>query len=112
VNDIAVGDKEVYIATDLGIGIIHYEPYTLRKKADHYEKHMDEWGHKRLGFVHLLYRKDGEWVREISDNDGGHTAPWLAAMCYKYAVTGDESARQEAVESFKALLWLERGCFQ
>jgi len=108
VNDIAVGDKVVYIATDHGIGIIHYEPYTLRKKADHYERHMDEWGHKRLGFVHLLYMRDGEWVREISDNDGGHTAPWLAAMCYKYAVTGDKSARQEAVESFKAMLWLER----
>jgi hypothetical protein len=108
VNDIAVGDKVVYIATDHGIGIIHYEPYTLRKKADHYEKHIEEWGHKRLGFVHLLYKRNVEWIREVSDNDGGHTAPWLAAMSYKYAVTGDESARQEAVESFKAMLWLER----
>ena len=107
VNDIAIGDRVVYIATDQGVGIIHYEPYTLRKKADHYEKHLEEWGHKRLGFVHTLYQRDGEWIREISDNDGGHTAPWLAAMSYKYAVTGDESARREAVESFKALLWLE-----
>jgi hypothetical protein len=108
VNDIAVGDRVVFIATDHGVGIIQYEPYTLRKKADHYEKHLEEWGHKRLGFVHTLYMHEGEWVREISDNDGGHTAPWLAAMSYKYAVTGDESARKEAVESFKAMLWLER----
>lgn len=108
VNDIAVGNKVVYIATDHGIGIIRYEPYTLLKKAGYYEKHLEEWGQKRLGFIHTLYKKGDEWIREISDNDGGHTAPYLAAMCYKYAVTGDESARKEAVESFKAMLWLER----
>ncbi|MGV8096611.1 MAG: hypothetical protein AB2L24_32545 [Mangrovibacterium sp.] len=108
VNDIAVGDKVVYIATDKGIGIIRYEPYTLLKKADYYEHHLEEWGHKRMGFIHSLYKKDGEWIREISDNDGGHTATYLAAMCYKYAVTGDPEARKEAVESFKAMLWLER----
>ncbi|MBN1353008.1 hypothetical protein JXJ21_26695 [candidate division KSB1 bacterium] len=108
VHDIAVGDKIVYIATDGGVGIIRYEPFTLRRKADYYERHIEEWGHKRLGFIHTLYQKDGEWIREISDNDGGHTAPYLAAMCYKYVVTGDETARQEAVESFKAMLWLDR----
>ena len=107
VNDIAVGDKIVYIATDHGIGIIRYEPYTLLKKADYYERHIDEWGHKRLGFIHTLYKKGDEWIREVSDNDGGHTAPYLAAMSYKYAVTGDKSAREEAVESFKAMLWLQ-----
>ncbi len=108
VNDISVTDNAVYIATDGGLGIISYEPYTLRKKADYFERHLDEWGHKRLGFIHTLYWKDGEWVREVSDNDGGHTAPYLAAMCYKYAVTGDSEARKEAVESFNAMLFLER----
>jgi hypothetical protein len=108
VHEIAVGDKVVYIATDNGIGVIHYEEYTLRKKAAYYERHLEEWGHKRLGFIHTIYKRGDEWVREISDNDGGHTAPYLAAMCYKYVVTGDETARREAVESFKAMLWLER----
>jgi len=108
VNDIAVSDHIVYIATDKGIGIIRYEPYTLLKKADFYERHIEEWGHKRLGFIHSLYKKDGEWVREVSDNDGGNTATYLAAMCYKYAVTGDKTARKEAVESFNAMIWLER----
>jgi hypothetical protein len=108
VNDIAVGDQVVYIATDKGLGVIRYVPYTLLKKAAYYEKHLEEWGHKRMGFIHSLYKKNGEWIREISDNDGGHTATWLAAMCYKYAVTGDPEARKEAVESFKAMLWLER----
>ena len=108
VSEIAVGDHVVYVATDKGIGIIRYEPYTLQKKAAYYERHIEEWGHKRLGFIHTIYKKNGEWVREVSDNDGGNTAPYLAAMCYKYAVTGDKIARKEAVASFKALLWLER----
>ena len=108
VNDIAAGKDKVYIATDAGVGIVTYEPYTLFKKAAFYERHLEEWGHKRLGFLHNLYLKNGEWVREVSDNDGGNTAPYLAAMCFKYACTGDKTARNEAVESFKALVWLNR----
>ena len=109
VNDIAVGKDVVYIATNGGLGIIRYEPYTLAKKAACYEQHLDQWGHKRLGFIHKLYwAGDGVgWLREISDNDGGHTAPYLAAMSFKYAATGDEKARQEAVDSFKSMIWLE-----
>ena len=108
VNDIAVGENVAYVATDGGIGIIRYEPFTLLKKATWFERHLDEWGHKRLGFIHLLYKKNNEWIREISDNDGGHTAPYLVAMCYKYAVTGDPAARAEAVEAFKAMIWLNQ----
>ncbi len=108
VYDISVGKNIVYIATENGLGIINYEQYTLRKKAAFYERHLEEWGHKRLGFIHTIYKRGDEWIREISDNDGGHTAPYLAAMCYKYLVTGDPSAREEAVNSFEAMLWLDR----
>jgi hypothetical protein len=108
VHDIAVDGKDVYIATDHGIGVIHYEPYTLRKKADYYERWLDEWGHKRLGFIHTLTWHDGlGWVREVSDNDGGHTTPYLAAMSFKYAATGEKAAREAAVDSFKAMIWLD-----
>ncbi|MBI4559423.1 MAG: hypothetical protein HY706_17690 [Candidatus Hydrogenedentes bacterium] len=109
VHAIVVHDRNVYVATDKGIGIIHYEPYTLQKKAASYERHLEEWGHKRLGFTHRLYwsgEKDG-WLREISDNDGGHTAHYLAAMSFKYAATGDPQARANAVDAFKAMVWLE-----
>lgn len=108
VHGISVGDNILYVATDKGIGIIKYEPFTLQKKAEYYERHLEEWGHKRLGFVHTISKKDGEWIRHISDNDGGHTSPYLAAMSFKYAVTGDETAREKAVDSFRAMLWLER----
>lgn len=109
VHDVAVGDHVVYIATDGGLGVIRYEPYTLLKKAAYFERELEEWGFKRLGFVHQLYwsgDKDG-WLREISDNDGGNTAQYLAAMTFKYAATGDEKARAEAVEAFKAMVWLD-----
>ncbi|MBI3851692.1 MAG: hypothetical protein HY298_15665 [Verrucomicrobia bacterium] len=109
VRDIAVDERLVCIATDGGLGIIRYEPYTLLKKAAYFERELNEWGFKRLGFIHLLYwAGDGDgWLREISDNDGGHTAHYLAAMTFKYAATGDEKARQEAVEAFKAMVWLD-----
>lgn len=109
VTAIAVGEDTVYIATEAGLGVIRYEPYTLAKKADFYEKKLEKWGHKRLGFVHKLWwsNEHDAWIREISDNDGGHTAHYLAAMSYKYAVTGDPQAREEALNSFAAMAWLE-----
>jgi hypothetical protein len=110
VHDIAVDGMTVYIATDRGIGIIQYEPYTLQKKSAYFEQALNDWGHKRLGYVHQLYWSggpdNGQWQREISDNDGGHTAHYLAAMCFKYAVTRDEAARREAIDALEAMLWL------
>jgi len=109
VRDIAVGDRVVYLATDGGLGIIRYESYTLAKKSAYFERELEDWGFKRLGFVHKLYWAGDQngWWREISDNDGGNTAQYLAAMTFKYAATGDERAREEAVEAFRALVWLD-----
>ena len=109
VRDITVSGRVVYLATDGGLGVIRYEPYTLGKKAAYFQRELEDWNFKRLGFVHKLYRSgDGDaWWREISDNDGGHTAHYLAAMSFRYAATGDEQARREAVEAFKAMVWLD-----
>jgi hypothetical protein len=108
VRDIAVGERVAYIATDGGLGMIRYEPYTLLKKSLYFERELEDWGFKRLGFVHKLYwsgDKDG-WLREISDNDGGHTCYYLSAMTFKYAATGNEQARQAALDAFQAMVWL------
>ena len=109
VHDIVASERAVCIATDGGLGIIRYEPYTLLKKAAYFQREMDEWGFKRLGFVHKLYwaGDDKGWLREISDNDGGNTSYYLSGMSFKYAVTGDEAARKEALEAFKAMIWLD-----
>ena len=109
VRDIAAANRVVYVATGAGLGIIRYEPFTLHKKQAYLDRELNEWGFKRLGFIHKLYwAGDAKgWLREISDNDGGNTAYYLAAMTFKYAATGDDAARQEAVEAFKAMVWLD-----
>ncbi len=109
VNDIAVDSHAAYIATDGGLGIIRYEPYTLQKKAAHLEHWLDEWGQKRLGFTHKLEwnAADNQWVREVSDNDVGWSTHYLAVMCFKYAVTKDPKARDEALDFLKSVLWSE-----
>lgn len=108
VNAIATSSRAVYIATPKGLGIIEFEPYTLQKKADYYERHLDEWGQRRLGFTHKLEwdARLKEYVREVSDNDGGYTGNYLAAQAFRYAVTKDLDARSQAVNSFHALRWL------
>ncbi len=109
VNAIAVGDQLVALATDRGLGLIRYEPYTLAKKAAYYERHLEEWGQKRLGLTHKLEWDEPrkEYVREVGDNDGGYTGDYLAAQSYRYAVTQDPAARREATNTFHALRWLE-----
>jgi hypothetical protein len=109
VSAIAVRDRAVFLATPKGLGINEYEPFTLLKKAAFYERHLSEWGQKRLGFVHKLEWDDGlkEYVREVSDNDGGYSGDYLAAQCYRFAVTRDPEARREAVNTFQALRWLQ-----
>ena len=110
VHDIVASPNSVYIATDDGLAIIDYQPYTLLKKAAYYERWLEEWGHHRLGFTHKLWWDDAraEWIREITDNDGGYSAHYLVAMCFKYAATGDPNARKAAVNAFTALAWLEQ----
>ncbi len=107
VNAIACGDNVTYLATDGGLGIIAYEPYTLAKKAAYYERWLDEWGQKRLGYIHILFLVDGEWQREVSDNDVGYSSHYLHAKCFEYAVTGSAEARAEAVDMMKSMKWSE-----
>ena len=110
VHALAVDGQSVYAATDLGISVIRYVPFTLESKASFYEKQMVDWGQKRLGLVHKLEWDAplGEYVREAGDNDGGYTGDYLAAQSYRFAITRDPNARREAVNTFQALRWLER----
>jgi hypothetical protein len=109
VNAIASSDRTVFIATEGGLGIIEYEPYTLLKKAAYYEKHLEDWGQKRLGLVHKLEWDEPlhQFVRESGDNDGGYSCDYLAAQSYRYAVTKDPEARREATNTFHTIRWLE-----
>jgi len=108
VNAIACGEDVAYIATDGGLGIITYEPYTLQKKAAWYKRSLEEWGMKRLGFINELFPDDdGTYTRFCSDNDGGWICHYLDALCFEYAVTGDPQVREEAIDVFKSVKWTE-----
>ncbi len=107
VNAVAVGGSRVCIATDGGLGLISYEPYTLRKKAAWYERWLEEWGMKRLGFTHALGKRNGEWLRVVGENDVGFSAHYLAARCYEYGVTRDPAARAAALDSMTMIKWSE-----
>lgn len=108
VNAVACGDNVAYIATDGGLGIINYKPYTLQKKSAWYKRWLDEWGMKRLGFINTISRnKDGSYTRFLGDNDGGWACHYLSALCFEYAVTKDPEVRAEAVDVFKTIKWLE-----
>lgn len=107
VNGVACGDRVAYIATEGGLSLIRYEPWTLAKKAAYYERWLNEWGMKRLGFVHGLFFEDGRWVREVSDNDVGYSSHYLHAKCFEFAVTGSPQARAEAVHMMKSVKWSE-----
>jgi hypothetical protein len=110
VHSIVCGPHCVYLATEAGLGIIEYQPYTLRKKAVWYERWLDEWGQKRLGFVHNLIRdpQRGTYRRFLSDNDVGWVAHYLSALSFQYAVSGDRQVRAQAVDVFKAVKWSDQ----
>jgi len=109
VNAIAADDRAVYIGTNTGLNVIHYVPTTLQKKAAWYERHLEDWGQKRMAFVHKLEWDEvqGAWMREVSDNDVGWSTHYWAAQAFKYAATGDAGARAEAVAGFNAMKWSE-----
>jgi len=108
VNAIACGDDVVYIATDGGLGIVSFEPYTLQKKAAWYKRWINEWGMKRLGFINTLNLDEkGEYIRFLSDNDVGWLCHYLDGLCFEFAVTGDPAVREEAIDAFKAVKWSE-----
>jgi hypothetical protein len=114
VNDVAVAPDErgagtVAIATDGGVGLITYVPYTLEKKAAYYEQHLEAWAQKRGAFTHKLEwnAASGKWMREVSDNDVGWSTHYWAANAFKFAVTGDPVAKERAIAGFNTLKWSE-----
>jgi hypothetical protein len=108
VNAIACSDNVVYIATDGGLGILSFEPYTMQKKAAWYKRWIEESGMRRAGFISTLRKtEDGRYVRYISDNDVGWLCHYLNGLCFEYAVTGDVAVRAEAIDVFKTVKWSE-----
>ena len=65
---------------------------------------------RRVGFISSLIwdSQRREWLRFVSDNDGGWAGHLLNGLCFKYAVTKDPAVREQAVDVFRSLR--TRGC--
>ncbi|HEX5025438.1 MAG TPA: hypothetical protein VFV68_09200, partial [Agriterribacter sp.] len=110
VNDILPLPGKVWIATPAGISELRDVEMTLTKKAAHYDSIID-LRHNRRGLINIsklaVPGDVSTSYSENEDNDGLWTSCYLAAQCFRYAVTGDPDAQQKAIRTFEALERLE-----
>ena len=112
VRDIAFDSEgTAWAATAKGVSAIKRRQMTLAEKADYFEgvsleRHTREpWIVERC---HL--HKPGELssrTPEDDDNDGGYTAVYLVMESFRYAVTKQEDARENARKAFGTLQLLQ-----
>jgi hypothetical protein len=97
---------DAYVLTRLGVDKIEFRTMTLAQKAAYYENKIRQ-RHIRYGFCsELRLLKPGDIASAEmmdTDNDGGWSSYYLASQAFHYAVTGEESARAHAWETFDAL---------
>lgn len=112
-RSVAIGkDGTAWVATAAGVDAIRRKKMTLADKADYYLQ-MIRARHIRppglVGPAVLVTPGDlSKSFIEDDDNDGEHTAMYLAVESMRYAVTKDPSARENAKVAFHALLELQR----
>jgi len=111
VNDILPVDAHTtWIATPQGISQIQEVEMTLDQKAAAFEERI-KLRHDRYGMVsgtRLMTPGDlSTSTYGPDDNDGLWTSIYLAAECYRYAVTKDPEARKNAIKAYEAMEKLE-----
>jgi len=111
VNDILpIDEHTTWIATPDGISQIQEVEMTLEQKAAAFEERI-KLRHDRHGLVSPSKLKtpgDLSTSRTVNnDNDGLWTSIYLAAECYRYAVTKDPGARKSAIKTYEAMERLE-----
>lgn len=112
VRDIAFDSKgNGWIATGKGVSVIMKKQMTLKQKFDHYygimkRRHVREpYLVEKCGFS-----SPGDtttWLPRDDDNDGQYTSMYLAMESYRYAVTKDPEAKENAGKAFNALQFLQ-----
>lgn len=111
VTKIAVSDKGTVAAvTPRGISVITSQYMTLEEKAAHYDEMAVKYSTRNEGYqVSRKLRKPGdlESGRLLnSDNDGLFTGLYCASQCFRYKVTGDVTAKENAKRAVEAMIKL------
>lgn len=113
VNDIAFDDEgTAWIATPQGVSAIRKRRMTLAQKSDFFydilmKRHIRApW---IAGQAHLRVPGDTTtWQPEDDDNDGEYTGNYLAMESFRYAVTKDPVAKENARKTFGFLKLLQQ----
>ncbi len=111
VNDVLIDSPgNILVATAKGVGMISPKQMTLREKEGILYDGMKK-RHNRMGFYSPCAMKNpgdlSSCYTHDDDNDGQWSGMYLAAMCFKYVVTKDQSVLNDARETLEALLLLE-----
>ena len=113
VTKITVSDNGTIAAvTPRGISLITCKEMTLEEKAAHYDDMAVKYFTRNEGYqVSRELRKYGDiesgWLPN-SDNDGLFTGLYCASQCFRYSVTGDEAAKENAKRAVQAMIKLTR----
>lgn len=106
-----LNENTVWIGTPKGISQIQQVEMTLQQKAAVYEDIIRK-RHIRRGLVNISHLSVPGYITTSKtineDNDGLWTSTYLMAECFRYAVTGEPEARENAVRTYEALEWLEQ----
>ena len=110
VTGIGFEKAAIWIETAQGFSRIEYKPMTLEEKSRAFEQRIQA-RHNRWGFTatsELRVPGDVASNQPVStDNDGLWTAMYVAAECFRYKVTGEADARENARRGMQAILRLE-----
>jgi hypothetical protein len=110
VTGIGFDRDATWLETPKGFARIAYEPMTLADKSrifvDRVQKRHNRWGLT----ADSQLRAPGDLSTNqmvSSDNDGLWTAMYVAAECFRYKVTGEADARENARRGMQAIVRLE-----
>lgn len=113
VRDVAIAnDGSAWMATGAGVDRINQIKLTLEQKSERFlqiirARHLRPPG--LIGPAVLVTPGDlSKSFIEDDDNDGEHTGMYLAMESFRYAMTHDATAREEAKAAFHGLLALQR----
>ncbi len=110
VTGIAFDGTATWLETPQGFARIAYTPMTLADKSRHFVERVQA-RHNRWGLTaDSQLRVPGDLSTNqmmSSDNDGLWTAMYVAAECFRYKVTGEPDARENARRGMEAVMRLE-----
>jgi hypothetical protein len=110
VTGIGFDGNATWIETPKGFARIEYTPMTLTAKSRAFVQRVQA-RHNRWGLTassQLRVPGDVSTNQMVSsDNDGLWTAMYVAAECFRYTVTGETEARENARRGMQAIMRLE-----